>query len=749
MKILSLVFSFFFILFTAVGCYGQSEQTVFRVRSDVSVGLNANSGWAGALNENVTVFADEPFRIRFEIVGSEGLEGAQRFNLQYRRNKGGWKNVEAQDFPKPENALVLDFKVAEGDDAPDDWRVIRGDASGVKVAADESDNFLRVYSNEEPLLGVRSHEMGWEIKELTATFRLPSGNRGAGIIFGYVDPENYYRIFFDVEGILRLSHFSDGKESIVAEEKATLAADKWLELEVQIEDDGVEIEFDGGVVDMSVRFDNGGPQSQLGFYIPPKSVVEFKKFELEGETSSPPVSIVASEAYENGAGTTDLLAGSNAEFIPGAGISLHRRTIPWSGGMSQSEWEWPLVIRRFADGAVTNDEGDIFEFRMVDANNRPFKDSKNPVLSLSVPPGHVGGTFIETPGRIGPFQASNGDLYFIIEPTETDNMLMMIKSTDNGLSWQEVDGRGRPDRGDLEGFEAALSGHTIHMVHQQTNRTWHHSFRTSDHTTHPDTWEIRDDRIARHDAPPTQVASLAIRSDGSLVAVYGGPRKLHYKIRSANGVWDENEGIVDPESDLILSDPQIVIGADDEVHFAYYGNNGTAWYRKILPDGSLTEPQLLTSDMRPDPRAKSGSILPLVFIPETNTLTVIYQHRSGYLWKSQITNSGQPSPPAQVSDRKVVYNAVDSEQAGADAVANGNTVHVLLIEDGSGNVYHTNTNENGDWLPSALLVDDIKGSWVRGSVYMRSDRITVYGYVYDAGSGGGGGMNKFAELPLF
>src|SRR5690606_30483722 len=104
-----------------------------------------------------------------------------------------------------------------------------------------------------------------------------------------------------------------------------------------------------------------------------------------------------------------------------------------------------------------------------------------------------------------------------------------------------------------------------------------------------------------------------IRSDGSMVAVYGGPRKLHYKIRSGDGVWDEFEGIVDPDSDLVLSDPQIVIGANDEVHLAYYGNNGTAWYGKILPDGYLTELQLLSNDLKPDPRAKAGSILPLVF----------------------------------------------------------------------------------------------------------------------------------------
>jgi hypothetical protein len=81
---------------------------------------------------------------------------------------------------------------------------------------------------------------------------------------------------------------------------------------------------------------------------------------------------------------------------------------------------------------------------MVEAGGALFGAYSNPVLRMVIPPGHVGGTFVETPGRIGPWQASNGDLYFIMEPAETDNLFMMIKSTDDGATWREVDGARRP-----------------------------------------------------------------------------------------------------------------------------------------------------------------------------------------------------------------------------------------------------------------------------------------------------------------
>ncbi len=552
-----------------------SQQTAFRVRSDFTAGLNADRGWAGALNEHVTVHTDQPFRIRFELENSVAAGEERRFRLQYRHNGGAWRNVESADFPYPD--------------------------------------------------------------EMT-----------------------------------------------------------------------------------------------------------------------PRVSVIATDAYQNGAATTNLLAGSNASYSAGMGVDLAAISPSRSRGRVDSErvhseWEWPLVIRRFADGAVTNDEGDTFEFRMAHAGGCPLESSINPVLTVAVPDGHLGGTFVETPGRIGPWQASNGDLYFLMEPSETYNVLMVVKSTDGGATWQEVDGAKRPATGDLEGFATKLRGNIIHMLHQTSDAVLYHAFRTSDHPTQPDTWHVRDELVASPEEPPTQVATLAVRSDGSIVGVYGGPEKIHFKIRSAEDSWGD-ETVVDVGVPPNLSGPQVVLGADDMVHLAYTGDDGTAWYRRIRPDGTLTPRKRLATGLGTS-EGDIGSILPLVFIPETNTAGVIYRLATGSLWARRITQTRPDEPveisdPARISDRDVVQNAVDSDQAGADAIAHGGAIHVLFIEQGTGRIFYTRSDEAGVWQPATLQEDGINAQWIRGMPITRRDGTSVYGYVYDAGSDGGSGMNRFAWVPL-
>jgi hypothetical protein len=724
------------------GPAGAARQPAFRVRSDFTVPLNADQGWAGALNESVTIPADRPFRVRLEVERPPDTAIRAPFRLQYRRNGGEWDGVEAHDFPHPVRELELDLATLEVGAMPGGWSVAHGDAGGVAVARIGQEKVLRARATQAFLTGL--YAAPWPVTEFAAQFRLPPANRtGLGFVFGYVDAGNHWRVLLDPgAGVIRVSRFVDGAETVVAEKRIAITPGQWHDIEIGTEDEKVEIQVDEDALEFAAELGTVLPPSQFGLHVPANTAVELRKLTVAGDARTPRVSIVSCPAYANGAATTDLLTGSAAEFRAGAGISSAERTPSWNGTGSHAEFEWALVVRRYADGAVANEEGDTFELRMVDAGGAVLAGSRNPVLRLTIPPRHVGGTFVETPGRIGPWQARNGDLYFIMEPAETDNVFMMIKSTDNGATWREIDGANRPETNDLEAVDARQVGDTIHIVHQVTSSLRYHTFHTSDHPARPDTWGVRDEPAASASSV-AQSATLAVRSDGTVVAFHTADT-VHYTIRSSRGTWGADTTL-DPGVPPKSAGPRAVLGANDTVHVAYYGIDGTIWYRRLLRDGTLTPKQQLASGLGAT-RAEYGAVLPLVFIPRTNTVVIIYRQADGRLWERRVVNDRELTAPVQVTDRRVIQDAVDSQQPAADAVLDGETVHVLFVEETSRSVFSTRA-DNG-WQPSTLRIDKILGSWIRGNLYTRRDGVKVYGYIYDAGSDGGAGMNRFDEVVL-
>jgi hypothetical protein len=717
-------------------------QPAFRVRTDFTAALNSDQGWAGALNEKVTIPADRPFRVRLEVEQPPGAAARAPFRLQYRRNGGDWTAVDAHDFPHPVRELDMDFSKLDAAATPGGWNITPVGAGAMTVVAEGQEKVVRARAAQGAVTGLYSTP--WPATEFAAEFRLPAGNRnGLGFVFGYVDAANHWRVFLDhAAGAVRVSRFVSGTEAVATEKRIAITLGQWHQIEIQTEDTKVEVSYDDGALELEVEPGAVIPPSPFGFHVPANDAVEFRDFTVAGEARTPRVSIVSCPAYKHGAETTDLLTGSSARFQPGAGISSAERTSSSGVAGAHAEFEWPVVIRRYADGAVANEEGDTFELRMVDADGAAFGGSRNPEFRLTIPAGHVGGTFVETPGRIGPWQARNGDLYFIMEPAETDNVFMMIKSTDNGATWREVDGANRPETNDLESVDARQVSDTIHIIHQVTGSTRYHAFRTSDHPTRPDTWGVRDE-VAATARSVAQAATLAVRSDGSIVTFHVADT-VHYNVRSSGGVWGKDT-VLDPGAAPKSAGPRAVVGANDTVHVAYYGIDGTIWYRRLLRDGTLTGRQQLASGLGTS-RAEYGAVLPLVFIPRTNTVVVIYRQSDGRLWERRVVSEGPPTPARQVTDRVVIQDAVDSQQPAADAVVDGETVRVLFVEESSRSIF--STSDGSGWQPSTLRVDTILGSWIRGNIYTRRDGQKVHGYIYDAGSDGGAGMNRFAEIVL-
>ena len=462
------------------------------------------------------------------------------------------------------------------------------------------------------------------------------------------------------------------------------------------------------------------------------------------EIASPVTSIVKASTFDHGEPTEDRIEVSQRAFAGGSGISLRPSPLLRPIDAGQTEWEWPLVIRYFSDGAIRVDEGDVFEYRMTTWSGTPLPGDHARVV-VEIPDGHLGGTYVETPDRIGPFEADNGDLYFIQEPAETGNVFMVVKSQDGGRSWFEADGGNRPETADLEAVAAVLLDGTLHMMHQ-ADAVWYHQFQVSTHTKRPDRWGVRDQPIHGELDPPTQVASLSATSDGRLVAVYGAEHALYYRIRESDGTWGETFEVLGLPG-RSLSGPVSTAGDQGAVHLAYVDDQGAGWYRTIRSDGSLSAAERFTTNLGRS-ESERVALLPLNRL-DSGELSILYRIDTGTVLERRRTVDGIWSEPVPATDTVVASGPVDSDQVTADAIAVGNDLHLLFIDRDTGSLWHAARPDGSThWTSPTRIIDGIKGQWVRGGLLQHGPGGPRYGYVVDTGSNGGSGRNRFGVVHL-
>lgn len=717
------------------------RQTGWRVRADRNAPLNGDTGWAGPANQPVSVVADQPFRLRLEVeAGADPTP--RRYGLQVRRNDGDWQAVQAEDFPYPEKVFAValdDQTVAFGAL----FQLEQGAAESLQRAADGS---VRLASGREELVATARLPIEWRPSEFALDLRLPDETAAhidiAVMTFGNGEHAGVRLIPPNRVAVLA---WTGMRERLLAERHHPLATERWLTLKIGVDEEGLTVELDDEpILEMALGPELRG-EPRLGIRLPPGHEVDLRSVGVEGEASSPPVSIVSSPAFAHGTPTADLLPLSSRAFTGGAGVSFAERTPPWLAADGHGEWSFPLVIRRFSDQAALNEHGDRFEFRLVRSDGRVVDAARAAVVTLSVPEGRIGGTFVETPMRLGPWQTPSGDLYFIIEPSETWNRMMMIRSRDGGRSWREVDGANRPLTGDLEGLGSRFVDGRIHVLHQTSDQVLYHAFDTAEAPGRSEGWAIRDEAVAAPPEPPTQIADLAVRADGRIVAFYGAGNGIEYRVRSVDGQWAGARAADDPQG-RVLSGVSVVRSRDDVIHIAWTTSDGEGWYRRLGPDLALGEATRFATGLATG-EADVGALLPLVHAFAPDRLFLLYRAADGHLYERSVAGTGRWTGPAKITARTVAQSPVDSDQVAADAIVHGDTVHVLFVEAASGQLFHT-AGGRGAWTEAKRVVADAPVQWVRGNRIAMPDGSPAYGFVYDAGSNGGSGMNRYDRIPL-
>jgi hypothetical protein len=247
------------------------------------------------------------------------------------------------------------------------------------------------------------------------------------------------------------------------------------------------------------------------------------------------------------------------------------------------------------------------------------------------------------------------------------------------------------------------------------------------------------------------VAAIVARSDGSLVAVYGDAGGLLYRVRRSDGNWGPEERL-EVAGGGLASGVMAVLADGDVTHLAYTvtAPDGTArsvWRRALTPAGSFTAATRLGGEIG-TAEEEIGAVLPLGWLSSTGTVVVAWRRADGTLWERRLGADGSVSAATRMTSRPVVQNGADSEQVGADLVAHDGVVHVVFIDEETRDLWHTSSPAPGKWTFPRPVVQGVDAQWVRGRIVRDASGEAVYGLVYDAGSDGGSGMNRFAAIAL-
>ena len=314
-------------------------------------------------------------------------------------------------------------------------------------------------------------------------------------------------------------------------------------------------------------------------------------------TLTSPVELWPNSGYADGDTTTELTAGPGT-FVSGRGKDTSITTASITLGTNQeTELEWSLALNRYWDSGQFAD-GDTVDLRVVtsagvalsggygtsDTNIGRVTIDHNIATGLAQGAGHLGGIWSENPGDLPILWNENDHGYWLCEVSETFPDLMMLKTTDGGVTWNQVDQAGNPATTDFEGATWKLVGDTIHIAHHAgggTDRVRYHRFHTSSHGTTPDEWDatiIDEDVYPSFSDQRDQQSVIARRSDGTVVIAFTGPDattpyEVRLAVRSAGGTWGTPSVIWDGGTTGRTGVVGVQVG-DDLVLFAHSDDDG-------------------------------------------------------------------------------------------------------------------------------------------------------------------------------
>ena len=356
-------------------------------------------------------------------------------------------------------------------------------------------------------------------------------------------------------------------------------------------------------------------------------------------------------------------------------------------------------------------------------------------------PGFIDGVEPEAHSNHPPMIDGNGNLYRVTESVAADgNNPRMMRSTDSGATWSEVDADSRPSPSDLEGCWQLQVGSTIYLSVASSDEVWLTAFNTSDAADRPDQW-VLDETVEpdlANDGGVVQFSSLAATSDGQIWIFYSGTmidgrQQIGFRRRSASGEWSDARSIGDTSGSW--TGPKAIVGAGEVTHVFYkdFVDHQILW-RTLSPDGTLSDATRIDTSGTSEERISHTNAM---YYDDAGREVIVvgFTDPDGNLRAVTITDGVVGSEELVSVDPVLEDPAVARNDAPVAHLAlHGTTVHALFSDDATGDVLHTSRPHGGAWTApeTAWASGDSIAWWVYGNVYVRAGRHRL-GFTYDIG----------------
>jgi hypothetical protein len=736
-------------------------QDAFRWKTDVN-GIDVDAGWAEALNVQLgtttTPALDTNFRPRF-VLDNTGLKiETDGYHLYYRINSGTWTRVTTT------SSFVRSTATIEYADGATTVQLI-GSGTYDEGYGDEEDGAIASFS----LTNGQEAEIEWCIQFRSADFTAGGELVEIRMRFdGGVELDGYTTdISFNMpEGEIQQSHFRIRTIGALQTLNANGAGDWAAAIDVNATLDA-KAKYAG--ILFGLRFE----LEEVAATSAPKTVIPKIQYRVNAGTwtdlsddatvdnyidpglsnTIDNVIVVNKATITDGAATTNILSGSAKTFVAGTG---EHDVIAASVNLNNehTEIEWRILIRNRYNARLESDDADEYEFRIVESDNTLLDGTYViPKVTTNVAGGYIGGTGIETSGGRSYYAIPDGTLYAPIESSEVGADLVMLKSIDDGETWNQQDAA-TDVANDLESWSMEYddTNKVLHCIRIGTGGCDYYQFGTKDHATDADQWiEIGGAGVYNHQLEASidsinQSCDIVIRGS-TIYAFYADlstTDQVFYRKKpdlSTTNNWAARVSVDTTGGTTDFSGVAAVLGPNSNLIHVFYTDysNYNVHHRSINTSDVLGTLHTCDSDLTQDAGERQhGMTNAVCWYNGTNEKAMIgYKTETeADLFTCIVQDDGTPDTPLNASNSVDVLanpTGVNSRQPVATIAHDSydDTIYLFYAEEATEDLWRATSADGAAWTGHTEEVSDSNWHALRGQVHTEAGGDTVFGYIYD------------------